>query len=349
MRITTSLTALALALLPGAALAADHAALTRIDAATVELTRPAAGPAQVWVSADTALDDADKLVAKESEAKALRVALPSDSRAYVIVKDAAGTATVIGERMVPLAQGSNFRDIGGYEAADGKHVRWGRIYRSGATPLLTDADLQQIKSLGLADMVDLRSSEERVLAPTRIAHVPYTAIGYSMTEMMPLEPAKLGQETMGTLYGEMPGYFAPHVKVVFAKLLRAEGPLVYNCSAGQDRTGFVTAMVLSALGVPRATILQDYHLSTELRRPEYEMPKIDIAMHRDNPVAQMFGGHASDAMRKPSPLKTADGTAYLAKALDAIDQRWGSVEAYLEKEAGVGPAQLARLRSTYLD
>jgi protein-tyrosine phosphatase len=63
----------------------------------------------------------------------------------------------------------------------------------------------------------------------------------------------------------------------------------------------------------------------------------------------MFAGHAGDAMRKPSPLKTADGTAYLSRALDVIDQRWGSVEAYLEKEAGVGPAELAQLRAAYLD
>jgi protein-tyrosine phosphatase len=349
MRIISSWTALAVALLPGAAIAAEAASLTRIDAATVELTRPAAAPAQVWVSADTALDDKDTLVAKASKAEALRVALPSDTRAYVIVKDAAGATTVAGERLVPLAQGSNFRDLGGYATADGKRVRWGRIYRSGATPLLTDADLAQVKSLGLVEMIDLRSAEERVLAPTRIAHVPYTAIGYSMTEMMPLDPAKLGADMMGTLYGEMPAYFAPHLKLVFASLLRAEGPLAYNCSAGQDRTGFVSAMVLSALGVPRETVLEDYHLSTQLRRPEYEMPKIDMALHRDNPVARMFAGHAGDAMRKPSPLKTADGTAYLSRALDVIDQRWGSVEAYLEKEAGVGPAELAQLRAAYLD
>src|SRR3546814_7040686 len=87
------------------------------------------------------------------------------------------------ERALPLEHGSNFRDIGGYPAAGGKHVRWGMIFRSGGTPLLNDADEQRIGALKLGEMVDLRSSEERVLAPTRIYGVRYTAVGYSMGPM----------------------------------------------------------------------------------------------------------------------------------------------------------------------
>src|SRR3546814_16616904 len=75
----------------------------------------------------------------------------------------------VAERALPLEHGSNFRDIGGYPAAGGKHVRWGMIFRSGGTPLLNDADEQRIGALKLGEMVDLRSSEERVLAPTRIS------------------------------------------------------------------------------------------------------------------------------------------------------------------------------------
>src|SRR3546814_13513140 len=89
----------------------------------------------------------------------------------------------VAERALPLEHGSNFRDIGGYPAAGGKHVRWGMIFRSGGTPLLNDADEQRIGALKLGAMVDLRSSEERVLAPTRIYGVRYPAVGYSMGTM----------------------------------------------------------------------------------------------------------------------------------------------------------------------
>lgn len=253
------------------------------------------------------------------------------------------------ERLVPLQQGSNFRDIGGYQGAGGKHVRWGMIYRSGATPLLSDADLVTVRGLHLARMIDLRSQEERVLAPTRIEGVPYEAIGYSMAAMMPLNLSAMGANSMNTLYRKMPEFFAPHVKLVFAQLLQNPGPIVYNCSAGQDRTGFMTAMILSALGVPRDTIIADYHLSTTYRRPEFEMPQINPAAFPDNAFAQLYSlGQRSGAARKPNVLKTADGKAYLADTFEAIDAKWGSVDNYLAQEIGIRRADLARLRKTYL-
>ncbi len=58
------------------------------------------------------------------------------------------------------------------------------IYRSGATPLPTDNDVARIKALELKNIVDLRSREERALAPTRLTGIRYAAIDYSMTTMM---------------------------------------------------------------------------------------------------------------------------------------------------------------------
>jgi len=82
-------------------------------------------------------------------------------RYFVLVDEVDHQRLTVAERLVPLAQGSNFRDIGGYPAAGGKHVRWGLIYRSGAQPMLSPEDLAQLRTLGLAQLVDLRSSEER--------------------------------------------------------------------------------------------------------------------------------------------------------------------------------------------
>ncbi len=280
------------------------------------------------------------------------IASPANKRLYILLRDPRSGQTVkVAERVLPLEQGSNFRDLGGYPAAQGKHVRWGMIYRSGATPLLSAADLVELRALGLRNMIDLRSSEERVMAPSRIEGVPYTAIGYSMTSMMPTDPAKLAEaSSMGGLYRRLPDFLAPHLKLVFAKLLSGEGPLVYNCSAGQDRTGFVSAMILSALGTPRETIVQDYHLSTTWRRPQFEMPRIDPAVFPGNPVATMYArGQDNPEAIKPRPLKTADGAAFLDQAFAAIEERWGSVDSYLEKEIGLTSADVARLRAAYLE
>ena len=265
-------------------------------------------------------------------------------RSYVILRNArTGEATRVAERAVPLEAGSNFRDIGGYPAAGGRHVRWGMIYRSGGTPLLNETDKERIGALGLSTMVDLRSDEERALAPSRIDGVPYTAVGYSMVKLN----AGGGMEGV---YRAMPDVFAPQLKLVFAQLLRGEQPLVYNCSAGQDRTGFVTAVVLSALGTPYPVIVSDYHLSTTYRRPEFEMPRIDVAAHPGDPAAALFAHYQADPRYStPQPLKTAEGKAYLDFAFAAINEKWGSPEGYLRSGLGLSAADIARLRAHYTE
>jgi protein-tyrosine phosphatase len=280
----------------------------------------------------------------------LAVAGPA-ARPYVLLRDSrSGEVVKVAERVLPLEHGSNFRDIGGYPAADGKHVRWGMIFRSGGQAMLTDADVAEVRQLGLRNLVDLRSDEERVLAPTRLDGVAYSAVGYSMTALMKDAAASGEIRNGGGIYRGFPQMLAPQMRVLFRRLLAHEGPLAFNCSAGQDRTGFATALILSALGVPRDMIVADYHLSTTYRRPEYEMPRIDPAHYPDNAAAQMFARFQADpAAARPEPLKDPDGKAFLAYALEEIDARWGSVDGYLEQEIGLSKVDLAALRATYLE
>ncbi|MEO7691549.1 MAG: tyrosine-protein phosphatase [Sphingomonas sp.] len=288
-----------------------------------------------------------QLVSKGDRDGTETVKVRAGERAYFLLKDRkSGITAHVAERVLPLQQGSNFRDVGGYPAVRGKHVRWGLIYRSGGQPLLTDADVDEIHALKLANLVDLRSSEERVIAPTRVDGIPYQAVGYSMQSLTGGGTPKNGEG----VYRKMPSMMAPQLRLVFQDLLARKGALAYNCSAGQDRTGFVTAMVLSALGVPRDTIVADYHLSTIFRRPEWEMPRIDTVAQANNPVAMFFAKYQADpAAAKPKPLKDPDGTAFLSHAFDEIDHHWGSVDAYLEQEIGVSKAEMASLRRYYLE
>jgi hypothetical protein len=99
-------------------------------------------------------------------------------------------------------------------------------------------------------MVDLRSDEERRLAPTRLAgQVHQDAVSYSMMALF-----------AGAQGGKMPSNGGRSVasshaagaagRLVFDRLKAQAGPIEYNCSAGQDRTGFMTALILAALGTP---------------------------------------------------------------------------------------------------
>jgi protein-tyrosine phosphatase len=263
-----------------------------------------------------------------------RATVATDKRYYFLLRDTTGDIRRTSERLLPLEHGSNFRDIGGYATTDGKHVRWGLMYRSAATPLLSDRDVAYIRTLGLHSMTDLRSTEERELAPTRLNHqgIQYIAIDY---------PFKgIGD------YESVLTVLAPQYRAIFRELLAGKGPISYNCTAGQDRTGIATALILSSLGVPRQTILDDYHLSTEYREPQNEMPVVDPSAYPDNPAAAFF---AKARLMKPPPLYAADGRSWLGALFDKIDARWGSVENYLQQSLGVGPTELARLRAAYLE
>ena len=324
----------------------------RASATSVAVRWSDSNPVDVYVSdrPDVSLAKA-KLVSRSDRDGEYVATVAPNERPYFLLHDSSAKRTVrVAERVLPLEQGSNFRDIGGYPAASGKHVKWGVVFRSAGTPLLTPADLEQVKHLGLREMFDLRSSEERVLAPTRITGIRYSSIGYPMSSLFD-EPNGAGaMRDPGAIYRKFPTLLAPQAREIFMSLLRDDIPIVYNCSAGQDRTGFVTAMVLSALGVPRNVVYEDYHLSTTFRHPQYEMPKIDAAANAANPVAMLFARHQGDPnYGQPRPLYGAENKPLLSFAFDEIEQRWGSVDSYLAREIGLKSSDLAKLRAQYLD
>lgn len=257
------------------------------------------------------------------------------------------------DRLVPLEGGSNFRDLGGYQTVDGKTVRRGLLYRSGVMTHLTEADQAYLQKIGIDTVVDLRSREELELYPNHWAPkagVSYLHHPYSMkTFNASMQSASGGHPDMGALYRTMPQSLKPQLRLYFDQAINGEAPLVVNCSAGQDRTGIASALMLSALGVPREVILADYQLSTEFRRPQVERGDVDLAAAaKTNDFAKMMLRYASAETTKASPLVTTDGTPYLAFALDQIDKDYGGVEGYLARELDVTPDDIRTLRALYL-
>ena len=333
------------------AAAIDRAAITRIDAGHIAIEWSDADPVTISASSDPAGADASaEVIAKADRSGRIVLAATAGQRRYYTLRDGGdGSVRRVAERVLPLEQGSNFRDVGGYTGADGKQVMWGRIFRSGAMPLLTEADYATLANLKIATIVDLRSTDERMIAPTMLddrTDATFISNDYSLKPLM----AGLGKNGGEYMYAGMGPMINPQLKAIFRSLIKAEGPVLYNCSAGQDRTGIATALVLSALGVDRKTILEDYHLSTELRRPQFEMPALDPADWPGNPIVPYYVA----SMKKPGgpkaePLYTPKGASHLAQLFEVIDRDYGGVEAYLAKELGVTKADIARLRALYLN
>jgi protein-tyrosine phosphatase len=120
--------------------------------------------------------------------------------------------------------------------------------------------------------------------------------------------------------------------MLFDRLLHSDKAVIVNCTAGKDRTGLATALVLSALGVPRDTIMQDYLLSNS-------------ALDMDRLLADAgLNALPADAIK---PLLDVE-PAYLDAAFEQIDKDYGSVENYLKRELGVDRAAIQRLRQRML-
>lgn len=156
------------------------------------------------------------------------------------------------ERAVVLEGTHNTRDFGGL-AVSGGTVRAGMLYRSGALCFITPPDEARLRALGVQTVVDLRTPRERErdgLDRAGFADTVPHNYWWPMTNSR-----GMGQEAYHYLIRENPEV----LRQVFALLARRESyPVLFHCSAGKDRAGIISALVLELLGASREVILDDY-------------------------------------------------------------------------------------------
>jgi protein-tyrosine phosphatase len=254
----------------------------------------------------------------------------------------------IAERLQAFEACFNFRDLGGYEAADGRRVRWGRLFRSDTLHRLTDADLAAFGTLGLQTVVDLRSATEiddhgalRPDARTSLEwhHVPTIdqvvlrpRDEAAVAPAQALDPVSMSR---GELYLRMLGD-GTGLAAVFRLLTEpARRPAVFHCTSGKDRTGMVAAMALDLLGVPDEVIAADYVLTNETRERSNEW----IAAHE--PV---FAAYLAEI---PPERRSVDPDIILG-FLAGIRREHGSVRDLLVGH-GLPPDALGRFRDDLLE
>lgn len=316
---------------------------------TLDWTTSEAG-AEVDIFVSRSADGADSVLIGDDVAQTSLSWTPDDverARRYFIIKPQSGEARIAAIRVLPLEQASNFRDIGGYTTEDGRMVKWGRAYRSGAMPLLTEADYAYIEGLDLDSVVDFRSLDEREVVADQVddrTGAYFIANDYSMAVLM-----KGFQDSDGEHgYAKMEPLLRPQYRAMFRRLIADEGAVLYHCSAGQDRTGVATALIYDVLGVDRDTIVADYHLSTELRRTQWEMPDVDPEDYPGNLIVQYYVA-ARKSGEGPKPLYTPSGASQIVQFLDYVDAEFGGSEGYLKKALGLSDADISKLREALLD
>lgn len=250
--------------------------------------------------------------------------------------------------MTPLRNAPNFRDLGGIRTADGRQVRHGCIYRSGVLDQLDDDDLATIARLGIRTIVDVRSPDEVDARPNRlppdhtidVVHLSITDV--SAAPMTILERIERGDtEGLGaTMLVQGNDSFVRRFLDRFAAVVQIladpdRWPVVVHCTAGKDRTGFAIACLLWAAGAGDEAVVADY-----LRTNEH------LAARHAQSLA-----HAATRIDDVEPLKAMMEVRaeYIAAARAAIDEVYGTTDAFVRDGLGLDRAALARLRDALLE
>lgn len=246
------------------------------------------------------------------------------------------------DRHVDFEAIENFRDFGGYATACGRGVKRGRLYRSGHHALATAADLERLKSLGVAAIVDLRNPTEREREPGRrwdgfagevIENDLPPAIGGDWVETMKASPMSASWWYENTRDHYHHHAFEPRHVDLFRRFFRAigggEGAVVVHCAAGKDRTGMACALVHHVAGVHHDDIIADYLLTNDPDRIERKMLSAGDFCER------VAGRRPSDEALRVAVQVFPE---YLDAAFAAIRERHGTLDAYLEDVLGVDGA-----------
>ncbi|MBZ0284080.1 MAG: tyrosine-protein phosphatase [Anaerolineae bacterium] len=253
------------------------------------------------------------------------------------------------ERILKLEGVANFRDAGGYRTAEGRQVRKGLIYRSGALGHLTPTDWETINKIGIKLVCDLRSRDEAQTEPDNLVdgieylHLPLDAdtreerrrrlraLLFNRRELMRMMPVFYTQvmiDRNAALYGTILKRLADPANL----------PAVIHCTAGKDRTGVGVALLLTLLGVPEDVVIADYSLSNLYYDNFYQYGQQMV-----RPLAWL--GIRAEAIQ---PLLVADPNN-IRLALGHVRSYHGGIENYLRTAAGLDDETLQKLRNNFLE
>ena len=129
-----------------------------------------------------------------------------------------------------------------------------------------------------------------------------------------------------------------HYRRFFEILLeQEEGAVLWHCTAGKDRVGTGTALLLSALNVDRETILQDYMLTNTYIEPETQRMQEMVSRFTTDPVVFRT-------------LRVLNGVerGYLESVFQTIDRVYGSLKEFLENQMGLNRERRMELCHRYL-
>lgn len=269
-------------------------------------------------------------------------------------------------RHLALPHLSNLRDIGGYQGPYGM-IKWGYLYRSDALNDLTSSEVTFLKTLKIGTVIDLRSAAEirrnpdvpigekfheeidpKAFIAAQASKIPDPQ-KYDEKRVMELQQLAQSSDGVATL-NKMQNQMIIQMQDMVAKqasqqayqrflkmILMADGPVIFHCQGGKDRTGWASALLLGLLGIDRETIMEDYLLTKKYNQSRNLKRMAAYQKYTNNKLVLNY-------LRSLQLAKTA----YLNAALETLTEISGSFEQYAREKLKFSDDNIQQLRQKYL-
>lgn len=270
-----------------------------------------------------------------------KVSVPQEhdgKSAYIDLLARGGDSATVAGRYIGLENTINFRDLGGLKTKDGRTVRKGFIYRSDNLSKLETADFGRFNALRIGTVYDLRTEheikgkEDHLPANVHYLHTP--VVQDNAGEIKGLKKRVLNGEITEQQAKDMTARFYADavtvnigsVKDILKQITSSNQPVLYHCSAGKDRTGIISALILSILNVDRQVIVDDFMVSNYYRRGRAEKTLGKAKLGRIIKPKLNMGAIEI--------LSTVD-ESFIHATFNAIDSTYGGMEPFIENQLGI--------------
>jgi protein-tyrosine phosphatase len=266
----------------------------------------------------------------------------SDGRKYFMLSFDKKEQICVTNRKINIPGVFNLRDIGGYQNENGESIKWGKIYRSGSLSDISERGKSRLEKLNIKTLIDLRTIEEKSFDKSKVKFE--NVISIPMTQPFDNEmkdrlmEGKCRRNDAKIYMQDIFSSYATDYQAQFAKLFSALSksdsyPVLIECGTGNNRTGFVVALIMSALQIPEEEIIDDYLFSNSC---------IDLVE-----IAE-FGQDLHPDQQEALTMLMSAQKNFLQYSFEKIRQDNNSVEDYFAKKLNFNCKKREKLRELLL-
>lgn len=242
------------------------------------------------------------------------------------------------EKDIRIKKVHNFRTVGNIKNIEGKTLKEGKFYRSGNLYKLKKKSFDEIKELGIKEIIDLRNSKEIAQKPDNLpsgtVYKNYSAFEdegdqLDQAKKLVLKGKVNGSDADKRMLGFYKDYVTENTEIIrkiVTEILDSDQPILYHCTAGKDRTGVITALILTILKFDKTTIYNDYLLSNNYRKK-----LVDKRLNLANNLHFLYPKMDIKVLEKLSWVETD----YLDAAFNEINKEFGSTDNYIQQVLGI--------------